>query len=276
MLTCLFPECATILCLTVLLVGLLTCHSIRTPSTLSTPTHYARSSPFVLETPQHNICHGSNDVHTRFLLNWLLSPSKILPKSSCFASRGIFPWSASVDLDILGMLNAPLPFQPLELDFQTLNLDHLARVHDTLPCLQLLDDNLNLTRFPALTNLLLFALLPQNMSGNRTIAPEINSSNNWHIIPTYGDLLANDTNDLAHFLSLYPFGSWSPKAPPRLNLQVTSYHTAKKVCCLTYFFKSLSKVKRGQLPACLYSKQTPHVRTKFPVADLLPVYEWIC
>ena len=38
------------------------------------------------------------------------------------------------------MLNAPLPFQPLELDFQTLeldfqtlNLDNLARVHDTTP-----------------------------------------------------------------------------------------------------------------------------------------------
>ena len=38
------------------------------------------------------------------------------------------------------MLNAPLPFQPLELDFQTLeldfqtlNVDNLALVHDTLP-----------------------------------------------------------------------------------------------------------------------------------------------
>jgi len=38
------------------------------------------------------------------------------PKSSCLASRGTFPWSAFVDSDILGMLNAPLTFQPLELD----------------------------------------------------------------------------------------------------------------------------------------------------------------
>jgi len=120
------------------------------------------------------------------------------------------------------MLNAPLPFQPLELDFQTLNLDNLARVHDTLPRPQRLDANLNFTRTPPLTNLLLFAFLPQNMSGDRTIAPEINIGNNSHIIPTSGDLLVNDTNDLAHFLSLHPFGSWPPKAPPRLNLQVIS------------------------------------------------------
>jgi len=116
------------------------------------------------------------------------------------------------------MLNAPLPFQPLELDFETLNLDNLACVHDTLPRPQRLDDNLNFTRSPPLTNLLLFAFLPQNMPGDMTIAPEINISNNWYIIPTFGDLLANATNDLAHFLSLNPFGSWPPKAPPRLNL----------------------------------------------------------
>jgi len=60
------------------------------------------------------------------------------------------------------------------------------------------------------------------MPGDKTIAPEINIANNWHIIPTSGDLLANDTNDLAHFLSLHPFGSWPPKAPPRSNLQVNS------------------------------------------------------
>jgi len=60
-------------------------------------------------------------------------------KSSYLASRGKFPWSTFVDLDILGMLNAPLTFQllepdfqTLELDFQTLNLDNLARVHDTM------------------------------------------------------------------------------------------------------------------------------------------------
>jgi len=46
------------------------------------------------------------------------------------------------------MLNAPLPFQPLELgfqtlelDFQTLNLDDLARVHETLPCPNILTDD---------------------------------------------------------------------------------------------------------------------------------------
>ena len=60
-----------------------------------------------------------------------------------------------------------------------------------------------MTCSPPLTNLLLFVFLPQNMPpqnmpGNRTIAPEINISNNWHIIPTSGDLQANDTYDLAH------------------------------------------------------------------------------
>ena len=46
------------------------------------------------------------------------------------------------------MLNAPLPFQPLELDFQTLeldfqtlNLDTLTRVHDTLPRPNVLKDD---------------------------------------------------------------------------------------------------------------------------------------
>jgi len=29
----------------------------------------------------------------------------------------------------------------------------------------------------------------------------IEIANNWNIIPTSGDLLANDTNDLAHFLA---------------------------------------------------------------------------
>ena len=37
------------------------------------------------------------------------------------------------------MLNAP--FQPLELDFQALNLDNLARVHDTLPRPNVLTDD---------------------------------------------------------------------------------------------------------------------------------------
>jgi len=120
------------------------------------------------------------------------------------------------------MLNAPLSFQPLELDFQTLNLDNLARIHDTLPRSQPLDDNLDFTRTPSLPRPILSALLPQTMPGDKTIEPEINITNNWHIIPTSGDLLANDTNNLAHLLSLHPFGSWPPKAPPRPNLQVTS------------------------------------------------------
>ena len=87
------------------------------------------------------------------------------------------------------MLNAPLSFQRLELDFQTLNLDNLARIHDILPRPQPLD-NLDFTRTPPLTNLLLSAFLPQNMPGDKTIEPEINIANNWHIIPTSGDLLA--------------------------------------------------------------------------------------
>jgi len=108
--------------LTVLFVVLLTCQVIRTPSTLNAPTHYTRSNPCVLETPQYDIYHDSNRVHARFLPNWLPTPSKILPKSSCLSTRGTFPWSVFIDSDILGMLNAPLPPQPLELDFQTLEL----------------------------------------------------------------------------------------------------------------------------------------------------------
>ena len=111
---------------TVMLVGLLTCQAIRTPSTLNAPTHYTRSRPCVLETPQYDICHGSNRVYDRFWPNWLPTvgptPTKILSKSSCLVSQGTFPWNAFVDSDILGMLNAPLSPQPLELDFQTLEI----------------------------------------------------------------------------------------------------------------------------------------------------------
>ena len=88
------------------------------------------------------------------------------------------------------MLNAPLSFQPLELDSQTPNLDNLARIHDTLPCPQPLDDNLDFTRTPPLPKPIPSALLPQTMPGDKTIEPEINIANNWHIIPTSGDLLA--------------------------------------------------------------------------------------
>jgi len=120
-------------------------------------------------------------------------------------------------------MNTPLLFQPLELDFQILKVDNLARILDTLSRPQPPDDNLNFPSTPPLTNLLLSAFLPQNMPGDKTIEPEINIANNWHIIPTSGDLLANDTNDLARFLSLHSFGSWLPKAPRRSNLQVTSF-----------------------------------------------------
>jgi len=120
-------------------------------------------------------------------------------------------------------LNALLSFQPLELDSQTLNLDNLARIHDTLPRPQPLDDNLDFTCTPPLPKTNPSAPLPQTMPGDKTIEPEINIANNWHIIPTSGDLLANDTNDLAHFLSLHTFGSWPSKAPPIYKLQVTSF-----------------------------------------------------
>eukprot|EP00277_Geminigera_cryophila_P016293 CAMPEP_0179445192 /NCGR_PEP_ID=MMETSP0799-20121207/28645_1 /TAXON_ID=46947 /ORGANISM="Geminigera cryophila, Strain CCMP2564" /LENGTH=95 /DNA_ID=CAMNT_0021233003 /DNA_START=161 /DNA_END=449 /DNA_ORIENTATION=+ len=77
------------------------------------------------------------------------------------------------------------------------------------------------------------------MTGDKTIAPEINITNNWHIIPTSGDLLANDTNDLAHFLSLHPFGSWPPKAPPRSNLQILAHQNFPRVVPPTFFATSV-------------------------------------
>jgi len=92
------PARAAAMRLTVLVVGLLTCQAIRTPRTLNVPTHYTRSRPCVLETPQYDICHVFNRVHAR----WLPTPTKILPKSLCLASQGTFPWSAFVDSDILG------------------------------------------------------------------------------------------------------------------------------------------------------------------------------
>ena len=42
------------------------------------------------------------------------------------------------------------------------------------------------------------ALNTQNMSRNSNPVPEIDISTNWHTVPTSGDLLANDTNDLAY------------------------------------------------------------------------------
>ena len=45
------PARAAAMRLTALLVKLLTCQAIRTPSTLNAPTHYTRSRPCVLETP---------------------------------------------------------------------------------------------------------------------------------------------------------------------------------------------------------------------------------
>ena len=57
------PGRAAAMRFTVLLVGLLTCQTIRTPGTLNAPTHYTRSSLCVLETPQYDICHESNRVY---------------------------------------------------------------------------------------------------------------------------------------------------------------------------------------------------------------------
>ena len=42
------------------------------------------------------------------------------------------------------------------------------------------------------------------MPGDKTIEPEINIVNNWHIIPTSGDLLANDTESSSTLPSLPP------------------------------------------------------------------------
>jgi len=125
---------------------------------------------------------------------------------------------------ILGVLNASLPFQSPELDFQPLELDNLARKLDNSPRPQPPDDNLNFPRTTSPTNLFLFAFIPQNMPGDKNLEPEINIASNWHTIPTSRDPLANDTNYLAHFLSLHPFDSWPPKQPPRPNLEVTSFY----------------------------------------------------
>jgi len=72
-------------------------------------------------------------------------------KSSCLASQGTYPWSASIELVILGVLNASLPSQAPELDFQPLEFDKLARNLDHLPRPQLPDDKLNLPRTPSPT-----------------------------------------------------------------------------------------------------------------------------
>jgi len=61
------------------------------------------------------------------------------------------------------------------------------------------------------------------MPGDKNVEPEINIANNLRTIQTSGDLLANDTNNLAHFLSLHPLASWPPKAPLRPNLQMTFF-----------------------------------------------------
>ena len=63
----------------------------------------------------------------------LLTPSKILPKSVYLASQGTYPWSASVELVILGVLNASLPSQSPQLEFQPLEFDKLTRNLDHLP-----------------------------------------------------------------------------------------------------------------------------------------------
>jgi len=123
------------------------------------------------------------------------------------------------------VLNASLPFQSLKLDFQPLELDNLAHKLDNLHGSQPSDDNLNFPCTTSPSNLFLFAFLPQNfgMPGDKNVESEINIANNLRTIPTSGDLLANDTNDLAHFLSLHPFDSWQPKAPLKPILQVTLF-----------------------------------------------------
>jgi len=76
---------------------------------------------------------------------------KILPKFSRLASRGTYPWSASVESVILGLLNASLPSQSPELEFQPLELDKLARNLDYLLRPKPPDANLNLPRTPSPT-----------------------------------------------------------------------------------------------------------------------------
>jgi len=114
-------------------------------------------------------------------------------------------------------------------NFQPPELDNLARKLDNSPRPQPPDDNLNFPCTTSPTNLFLFAFLPQNMPGDKNVEPEINIASNWHAIPTFGDLLANDTNYLAHFLSLHPFDNWPPKQPPRPKLEVTFFFMAFSV-----------------------------------------------
>jgi len=59
--------------------------------------------------------------------------------------------SASLESVILGVLNASLPSQSPELDFQPLELDKLARKLDNLPRPQPPDDNLNFPCTPSPT-----------------------------------------------------------------------------------------------------------------------------
>jgi len=112
------PARAAAMRLTVLVVGLLTCQAIRTPRTLNVPTHYTRSRPCVLETPQYDICHVFNRVHAR----WLPTPTKILPKSLCLTSQGTFPWSHSLtrissDSGYPKDTGVNKPWQPLRIPF---------------------------------------------------------------------------------------------------------------------------------------------------------------
>jgi len=104
---------------------------------------HASPSPALMSLLQSRACTLSAEL--------LPTPSKILPKSSCLASRGTYPWSASVESVILGVLNASLPSQSPEHDFQPLELDKLARKFDNLPRPQPPDDNLNFPRTPSPT-----------------------------------------------------------------------------------------------------------------------------
>ena len=89
------------------------------------------------------------------------------------------------------------------------------------------------------------------MPGVRTIAPEINIANNWHIIPTSGDLLANDTKDLTHFLFLHCFGSWPPKASSRSESEGSLKVAASAPPYSAYLLLNLSMNSKLNFPTLL-------------------------
>jgi len=105
--------------------------------------HHASPSPALMSLLQSRACTLSAELAA----STLKGPTKIL--MSC--NQGTCPLSASVESVILGVLNASLPSQSPELDFQLLELDKLAHELDNLPCPQPPDDNLNFPRTPSPT-----------------------------------------------------------------------------------------------------------------------------